>query len=69
MERGIQEKDMRDDKRRREDGELHVKVSIKKPSQLISQPKAFGIVKAKSGKKNNKIKKSNLSSWTTLYTT
>lgn len=42
---------MRDDERRREEGELHVKVSIKKQSQLISQPKGFGIVNAKSGKK------------------
>lgn len=44
---------MRDDERRREEGELHVKVSIKKQSQLISQPKGFGIVKAKSAKKKN----------------
>lgn len=50
MERGIQEKDMRDDERRREEGKLHVKISIKKPSQ----PKAFGIVKAKSEKKKQK---------------
>lgn len=55
---------MRDDERRREEGELHVKVSIKKQSQLISQPKGFGIVKAKSAKKKSKI-----SSWTILYTT
>lgn len=55
---------MRDDERRREEGELHVKVSIKKQSQLISQPKGFGIVNAKSGKK----KKSKISSWTILYT-
>lgn len=43
---------MRDDERRREEGELHVKVSIKQPSELISQPKGFGIVKAESAKTN-----------------
>lgn len=57
MNRGIREKGMRDDERKREDGEPHVRVSIKKPSQLISQPKGFGFVKAKSAKNNEKKNK------------